>query len=451
MSIVGIIAEYNPFHNGHKYHIEQAKKLTGADAVVVVMSGDFVQRGTPAIMPKHLRTALALQNGADLVLELPVRFATGSAEFFSAGAVDILDALGCVDFLCFGAEDNDLSLLMKIAEIFLEEPEIYRQALQAALKKGASFPKAREQGLLAAMGNDPDTCVKALQAVQNPNNILAIEYLKELKRINSPIKPVPLLRMGAGYHDMKVHSGKHPSVATASSSGKDHVFVEQPLASASALRAILRRQPISSWKHLIPDNSLALLERLNEKDFPVWEEDFTLLMKYQLLNETEESLQKYADFGVELANRAKKSSGSFKDYHQFVDLLHTKNETYAHVSRALLHMLLKITKKDISSYNFSNQATNDHDASTSFAHYARILGFNHNSSWNMTEIKEKGRIPLITKLAQIEELYKTEVLTEAGKEMLEEDIYASNLYETVRTDKFGSKFTHEFQKQLEII
>ena len=130
MKIVGLIAEYNPFHNGHEYHIQKAKEVTGADTVIVVMSGNFVQRGAPAIMPKHLRAKVALKSGASLVLELPVCFATGSAEYFAQGAVALLDSLGCVDALCFGSECGDIQPLTRIAEVLSDEPEEYRALLR---------------------------------------------------------------------------------------------------------------------------------------------------------------------------------------------------------------------------------------------------------------------------------------------------------------------------------
>ncbi len=429
MKIVGIIAEYNPFHNGHKYHIEEAKKRSGCDSAVVILSGDFVQRGTPAIMPKHLRAALALQNGADLILELPVCYATGSAEFFSMGAVSILDSLGCIDSLCFGAETDDLSLLRRIADLLVQEPESYQDALKYALKQGIAFPKAREQGIMAALREEPDTCIKAISALQNPNNILAIEYLKALKRRNSDIQPVLLKREGAGYHSSEV-----PKSTTNESP------LDSPLASATALRALLSRLPISSWKHLIPDQSYSLLQNLAEKEFPVWEEDLSLLMKYQLSKETTDSLSEYADISEELASRIINNRYSFTTYREFTDLLSSKNTTFTHVNRALIHMLLNIKESDMELYRQEG-----------WAFYARVLGFAREKSQIMGTIKENGKIPLITKLAQVESIKKAGLLSEAGVRMINQDIYAGNLYETVKTDKFGQKFTHELQKQVEIL
>ena len=148
MKIAGIIAEYNPFHNGHKYHIEQTRKITGADFIIVVMSGNFTQRGTPAIMDKYSRARMALENGADMVLELPSCYACGSAEYFADGAIALLDKLGCVDYVCFGSECGDIELLRPIAEILATEPENYSEMLRAELKSGATFPRARNRALI---------------------------------------------------------------------------------------------------------------------------------------------------------------------------------------------------------------------------------------------------------------------------------------------------------------
>ena len=147
MRATGIIAEYNPFHNGHKYHLETSRKLTGADYTVVVMSGNFVQRGVPALLSKYDRAGMALRNGADLVLELPAFYACGSAEYFALGAVSLLDKLGVVDSLCFGSECGDIDALSKAGRFLADEPEEYRLRLNALLEQGHSFPTARALAL----------------------------------------------------------------------------------------------------------------------------------------------------------------------------------------------------------------------------------------------------------------------------------------------------------------
>lgn len=201
MKVVGIVAEYNPFHNGHRYHIEEARKCTGADFVVVVMSGDFVQRGEPAVIDKYHRTEMALSQGADLVLELPAAFACASAEYFATGAVSLLHALGCVDTLCFGSECGHLDLLEEIADLFIQEPSEYKEYLKTALKSGYSFPAARDEALKEYFAEDLVKTAQIASVLSAPNNILGIEYIKALKVLGSSIRPVTITRMGQGYHE----------------------------------------------------------------------------------------------------------------------------------------------------------------------------------------------------------------------------------------------------------
>ena len=214
MKIVGLITEYNPFHNGHLYHIQQAKRTTGADAVIVVMSGDYVQRGVPAVMPKRLRAESALECGASAVFELPVCYSTGSAELFAESAVALLDQLQIVDSLCFGSECGDLDALSEIADLLCQEPKDYRSLLKKHLRNGLSFPCARRKALKEYL---PEKNFAAL--LDEPNNILGIEYLKAIRKLKSTIKPYTILRKGARYHDQELST--------------------ENLSSASAIRSLL--------------------------------------------------------------------------------------------------------------------------------------------------------------------------------------------------------------------
>ena len=185
MKTVGIIAEYNPFHNGHKYQIEKAKELTGADYCIVVMSGNFVQRGTPAFMDKYLRAKAALTCGADLVIELPVHYAAASAEYFASGAVAILDRLGVIDYLCFGSECGNIEILSDIADVLISESDEFKNVLKQRLKEGVAYPKARNDAICAAAPH----LTEYLDVLNYPNNILGLEYIKALKKRKSNIAP----------------------------------------------------------------------------------------------------------------------------------------------------------------------------------------------------------------------------------------------------------------------
>lgn len=384
MKVVGLIAEYNPFHNGHQFHIEQAKMLTGADYAVVVMSGDFVQRGEPAIMPKHLRAKSALHCGADLVIELPVSYATGSAEQFAFGAVSMLEKLGIIDTVCFGSECGDIAILSDIADILTNESDKYKASLQKHLRTGVSFPVAREMAIKELF---PDKNYD--QILGEPNNILGIEYIKALLKLNSNIKPYTITRKGSNYHDENLR---------------------KKFSSASAIRNAVKSNSLDGLKEQVPESTWKNLHT------PIYPNDFSLLLKYRLLNETKESLCDYADVSEELANRIFNRKNEFVTFEQFCELLKTKELTYARISRALLHILLKCKKSDINDIS-----------------YARVLGFHTDSTAVMSDIKKRGSIPLVTKLSAFEH------------PMMERDIYASHIYQTVITDKYKTSFQNEYE------
>ena len=340
MKVVGLIAEYNPFHNGHQYHIEQALKLTGADAALIIMSGNHVQRGAPAFLPKHLRAEAALQCGAAAVFELPVCYSTGSAEYFALGAVSFLELLGCVDSICFGAETDDIRILQEIAKILVEEPAEYRKFLQEGLKSGLTFPTARQHALANYTGKSDLTFY-----LGQPNNILGIEYLKALLRLKSSIAPYALKRSGSGYHDLSTDS---------------------EFSSASAIRNLLLQteEPDSSLFKLLPQRTVSILSQNWNKRYPVCTDDYSLLLKYKLLSETTESLNEYMDITEDLANRIIRHRNQLLSFDQFCNLLKTKQLTYTRISRALLHIILGIRKTELEQYAIHH-----------YHGYARLLGF----------------------------------------------------------------------------
>ena len=283
MKIVGLITEYNPFHNGHLYHLEQALDITGADAAIALMSGNYVQRGAPAIMPKHLRAQVALEAGVPLVLELPVCYATGSAEYFASGAVSLFQRLGCVDAICFGSECGDYSLLERIAQVTAEEPEEYRFSLQEALREGMSFPLARQMALKQYFRDELPS-----EILEQPNNILGIEYIKALRRQNSPIKAYTIKRKVSGYHDE--HLSESYSSASAirrllEAAGKAIHLESEGLFDEPTLSEALTR-----LEGQVPPACIRFLEETHRRRYPVYANDFSLLFKYRLLTESRESL-----------------------------------------------------------------------------------------------------------------------------------------------------------------
>ena len=423
MKIVGLITEYNPFHNGHKYHIEQAKKITGADAAIVVMSGDYVQRGMPAIMPKRLRAEMALNCGAAAVFELPVCYSTGSAELFALGAVSLLDKLGIVDYLCFGSECNDLQGLQTIADILCEEPTEYKQLLQEALRSGLSFPAARQEALGTIMKTADSSFL-----LNDPNNILGVEYLKALRRLNSNITPCTIKRQDSHYHDRTLRT----TYSSASAIRSLFAYSDSFCAASEGLHRSghTRFSGISGeLAKQVPSSCFKLLEENHQVLYPISEQDFSLLLKYKLLNKTPEKLIRYADVSEELANRIYANLNNFFDYRQFCELLKTKEVTQTRINRALLHIMLGIKKINVDEY-----------IRNGYLMYARLLGFRKDSSKLLTKLSKKSTLPILTKLSEIEEL------PELGQEMLRHDMLASNLYTSVVTDKFKTAFQNEYKQ-----
>lgn len=410
MKILGIISEYNPFHNGHLFHLQKSMDLTGADAAVVVMSGNFVQRGAPAFADKYLRTQAALESGASIVIELPVQCATATAEIFSQGAVSVLHSLGCIDALCFGSECGDIDQLKQAATLFSDEPPLFQSVLRRELKKGQSFPAARKAAFKACLSS-PNTD----QLLDSPNNILGIEYLKAIQNTHASMVPYTIKRQESQYHDTAL-SGK--------------------LASASAIRKqFLGAQTFpEAVANALPNGSADLLRSNFSGAFPIWEDDFSLLLKYRLLQETSASLSDYADMNQELSNRIIHNRNRFSSWSQFLSLLKTKELTYTRISRALLHVLLGITKQDLLSL-----------ASLHYAPYARVLGFRKDKREVLAEISRRTRIPLILRGSDVSSL------PDAASACLRKDLFASNLYASIQSCKSGALIPEEFGRKLLIV
>lgn len=435
MKVTGIIAEYNPFHKGHKYQIDYCKKKLNSDYVIVAMSGDYVQRGTPALLPKHVRAEMALRCGADLVLEMPVSVSTASAEAFAMGGVSMLDGLHIVDSLCFGSEYGKVSALMELAEILVEEPEEYRQLLKEFLSNGLSFPSARCQALTEYFrnphnftGDDFDGVLTPLlnqivQILNSPNNILGIEYCKALLRLKSNIKPVTLKRQGMGYHE---------TLAETDGSDRFSCTDGNTFASASAIRELLKAtltpETISRIASQVPDEiSLLLASSLQRNEF-LTEDALDPLLSYCILKENADSFCSYLDVSRDLAERIMNRSNELNGFLQAASFLKTKELTQSRIQRALLHIILGIREVPAT------------------VPYARVLGFRRESSTLLKEIKDSSSIPLITKLADANSL-----LDESGRSFLYETVFSSNLYEKLLCRKNGRKFVHEYQKQLVIL
>lgn len=402
MKIVGLITEYNPFHAGHLYHMQQARELTGADYCVVLMSGSFVQRGEPAIFDKYLRTKTALLAGADLVLEIPVAFSTASAHEFAAYGVALLSAIG-VDAVVFGSECGQIEILKQAAYALNHESAEFQERLRKGLKTGLTYPQARAKAL-----EMEDTWASVLSS---PNNILGIEYLRAAEDLHSPMEFYTISRKGSGYHEDTLADANFPS--------------------ASAIRGIIRNS-LSKDKDLL-DILASHLPAVTHPAYtgavPVFVDDFSELLNAAVLQM--QATFSIADLSPELAARLAKPPYCPLSFEERIQALKTRQLTYTRVSRALLHLVLGMREEDISRWKDEG-----------YALYARILGFRRQSSPLLSCLHKKSSIPLITKMADA-----AQNLSPSALALLDQEVYASHLYQTVRM-KRGGVFQNEYTEGL---
>ncbi|MBH1939717.1 nucleotidyltransferase [Mobilitalea sibirica] len=443
MKVVGLITEYNPFHNGHKYHIDEARRITGADYVVIVMSGNFVQRGAPAMIDKYSRAVMALENGADIVLEIPVCYATGSAEYFALGTVSLLNKLGIIDYLCFGSESGDISILKEAAQFLTNVPASFDQQLTSYLKQGLSYPAARAKVVgdyFRKTQTHDNHDSKIADILSEPNNILGIEYLKALHKLSSDIIPVTIQRKSAHYHALDLTEQTPSNVVAEALFSLDVTTAGNPtISSATAIRrAILNADNVfglSKLRNSVPNSVFQLLTNNYYKTYPVTEEDFSEIIKYKLLSEDKTSLVSYVDVSTDLADRMMNLKDLNKCISEIVKDLKTKNMTHTRIMRALTHMILNIDQETFYSYNQSG-----------YTAYARVLGMKRDSSHLLREIKRREGIPVITKVTDAKKQ-----LDPLGMQMLKNDIFATHIYNQTVYKKFGTTIMNEYKYGICII
>lgn len=362
MNITAIISEYNPFHNGHKYHIDVTKKETNCEGLIIVLSGNFVQRGTPALLNKFKRTKDILENGADLVIELPSVYAVSSAEFFARGAISLLDQLSCVNTLSFGSEEGSLEILNIISSILIEEPEEYKIQLKKFLDNGLSFPKARECSLnnyLTKIMQYNNLDIESI--ISKSNNILSVEYLKSLKILNSSIKPITVRREGGSYNSLNF----------------DYQFC-----SASAIRNyIYKEKSVDFIKKFVPDNVFNTLKY--EIDNISSQSDIFPFIKYKaLVNKIPFSLPDAKDG---LDNRIINKLYNSSSLDELLNNIQTKRYANTRITRLLTQ------------YFIGFEGFNIEELRKSPCPHARILGFNSKGKEILKIMKKNSDIPIITK------------------------------------------------------
>ena len=387
-NVLGIIAEYNPFHNGHLYQIEEAKKQTGAKYVVAVMTGNFAQRGNTSLINKWKKAQIAIDNGVDIVLELPTVYSISSAENFAEGAIKIFDSLKVVDTLCFGTETADFPALNNIANVLYNEPKEYTALLNHELKKGVSFPKARENAVKMYL-SDVRRYVNIMNA---PNNILAIEYLKALKRLKSNIKPFGIQRKKVYYNDEKI--------------------VDE-FASSTAIRKLLATEQFGELRKVMPKSSYMLLkEEIESGNYVIDLIKFEKEILYTLRRMSVKEISELPDVSEGLENSIKNAANSCNNLIELVNIIKSKRYTQTRIQRVLLYALLGMTKKDMQN-------------AKKVTPYTRVLGFNSKGKEILSDICNRNpKIQMVTSVKKYMDQNPNKVL----KEMLEKDIFATNVY-----------------------
>ncbi len=410
MTVNGIIAEYNPFHNGHVSHINKSKELTGADYTVVAMSGNFVQRGAPAVVDKYTRTKMALENGADIVFEIPTCYSTASAEYFAAAGVALIDKLGIADFLSFGSECGDIKTLEHIASILLEEPPAFSEYMQRYLREGYTYPLARNNALIQY----ETSLFDAAKVLESPNNILAIEYIKALRRRESNITPVTIARNGSNYHD------RYEMDKTVKASAQ---AIREAIPSGGDISPVM---PASAFADLFDE-----IEAGNIMDL----DDFSAMLYYKLLQEKNIGYTSYFDVSQALSDRISNKLSAFTSFKNFIEEVKSRDRTYTRISRCLMHILLDITERDIESYKLID-----------FVPYARVLGFRRDAEPLLSEIKCHTKIPVITKIADA-----SGILYSEPWKLFRNDVKANEIYYSARAIKTCAPARNEFSTPIVIV
>lgn len=386
--VLGIVAEYNPFHNGHLYHLEQAKKITGSNYIVAIISGNFTQRGSTSLFDKWSKAKTALQCGVDLVIELPVLYSISSAENFADGSIKILDSLKILDYIAFGAETANVDILNSIADVLLREPKEYKNLLSQELQKGISFPQARQNALVAYLNDSR----KYATVLSSPNNILGVEYLKALKKYRSKISPIAIERYEAGYNDLGYTAN---------------------IASATAIRNMVKNNGFEILKNLMPAPSYAtLIESIKNghlvPDLSVFEKQII----YNLRRMSTSQIAQLPDVSEGLEFALKNTANSCSNLVDFLNIIKSKRYTSTRIQRILLYSLLGITKKDM-------------DLSKKVQPYVRVLGFNERGKFLLSEIaKANPKLEIVTSVKKFYDATSNKNL----KAMIDKDIEATNVY-----------------------
>ena len=402
MKAVGVIVEYNPFHNGHAFHVKKAKEARKADVVIAVMSGNFLQRGEPALVSKWARTKMALLGGVDLVFELPYRYATQQAEIFANGAISILDGAGC-DSFCFGSESGDISLFYRTLDFLENNQTLFDEQIKSNMKTGVSYPKAISLSFQQLANSEEQL------NLTKPNNILGFQYLKSVRKQHSRLEPITIARKNANYHD-------------------EH-FASETIASATSIRKALFAAEKShpTIAQYVPEPTIRLLNEYYHETgtFHQWENYWSFL-QFRIIQSTSAELREIYEVEEGLENRLKAAALESCNFHEFMEKIKTKRYTWTRLQRICVHILTNAKKSEMASP--PEKAT-----------YLRLLGMTQMGRAYLNKMKSKLTLPLISKISSCKQ-----------KEILL-DIKAAQIYSFGLPEHLKNEMLMQEYKQTPII
>lgn len=396
MQAVGIVVEYNPFHNGHLHHVQEAKLTTESEVAVAVMSGQFLQRGEPALVDKWHRTKMALASGVDVIIELPYIFSTAQANQFASGAVQLLEAMKCT-FLAFGSEQGSIMPFLNSYRLIDQYRTTYNQLIKEHVQLGNSYPQALHAAYEQLKQLHPNSYIDLAQ----PNNILGFHYVEAIEQQQCTMKPATIQRIAAGYHDA--------------------IDVTSQIASATGIRqALFSGQSLNEITQFLPTASIVQLENWQQEHgkFASWE-SFWPLLKYAILRHTPQQLKLYADVSEGLENSLIKHAHSSATYIDFMNALKSKRYTWTRLQRMLTHIYTGITKEQLHAYSQPS--------------YIRILGMTKTGQQYISSIKKSLSLPLISRVAAVDD------------PILEIDLRATKMYQ-LGIEQFSTKKIDEDYK-----
>lgn len=405
MSRIGIVAEFNPLHTGHKYLIDYAKNSLGADSVVIALGNEFTQRGGIALIDRYSRAQSAIDAGADLVIGMPVIPSCASAEIFAESGVALLSACGCDKIICGYEGISSENLLNELACVLVEEPDQFKEELHRCLKSGMSFPAARGEALSACF---PDCKNEINYFLKQPNNILALEYQKAIIRCAPSIELVPVKRQGAGHHDMTAENG---------------------YASASYIRETIQAGRLNDIRPQLTEASYKILKDASVNNLLLFDDDLSLPLHLEFLSIN--SYNRFFDVTEDFSDRIKKLLPEYVSFSQFADLLKNKSLTASRIRRCLIHILLGITEDDANALRC-----------THFAPYLWVLSASKGGLSMLGDIKSSSNLPLFFSI--------NEKAAEEAVPFLQPELKALRIARALRIEKSRLSLPNENQRKINL-